>query len=295
MRKLVKICLLSVLAAASPFMAPNAVAGIKEVKFHFVRGQFEDYPVMEMKFTNGRWEWINRNQLFKPRMKVFFRVTGNKVSNAKVRLFEGQKIIWQLPAGYKTRKHEELVTLGIGKSILSRYQNLGKSVCNTAGGPKKVVKEVGLNARFKVIWNTDSRQDVAGMPMRIVCHANAGPTRNPLSAGHSLVKVKLTGLKLYPVPAKPRCGKPFKLVGEFRTDRAGTVKFMLLRGDGERQHLSIATKKQGNGYSQRWSKSYKIKTSVNRKYMLVASAHNKTSQWVPVRVNCAPGGSQLQN
>ncbi|MEM9104914.1 MAG: hypothetical protein AAGC96_04595 [Pseudomonadota bacterium] len=295
MRKLITLCLLSTLAAASPVMVHDAVSGIKEVKFHFVKGQFEDYPVMEMKFRNGRWEWINRNQLFKPRMKLFFRVTGNKVSNAKVRLLENNKILWQLPAGYKTRKHEELVTLGIGKNVLTYYQNLAKSVCNTAGGPKKVVEEVGLNARFKVILNTKSMSDVAGMPLRIVCLANAGPTRNPPSAGHSLPDVKLTGLKLYPVPAKPQCGKPFKLVGEFRTNRPGTVKFMLLRGDGERQHLSISTTKQGTGYSRRWSKSYKLRQSVNRKYMLVASAHNKTSQWVPIRVNCSKGASGLQN
>ncbi len=286
MRNTVLKTAVAAIVLASPMITSEASAKIKEMKFHFVQGPHEDYPVMNMKFDGNKWQWTNKGKHFKPRMKVYFKAKKHKVEDAKVTL--AGHGLWALPAGYETKKHEQLVTVGVGKGILGNYQNLATSICKSSGGSKKVVKDIVQNPTFTVGWKQpggDGHLDYktksikSPMLMKIVCQPYAGPTRTP-------VALSLKKMKLYTIPAKPKCGKPVKLVGEFHTNKPGKVEFMLYRGDGANQRLSVTTTKGGSGYVKRWSKPYQFNKTTIRKYKLVAIGHKNSTPWVQMHLRC---------
>jgi hypothetical protein len=104
--------------------------------------------------------------------------------------------------------------------------------------------------------------------------------------------LKVTELKLYTVPANPKCGEPVNLITEIHTNKPGKVEFQLFRRDGEKQEASLVTEKVSGGYAKRWAKKYKYDQSIRREYLVVVRGHEFSSQWVPVDVKC---GAQTDN
>jgi hypothetical protein len=102
----------------------------------------------------------------------------------------------------------------------------------------------------------------------------------------------VTQLKLYTVPAEPKCGQPVSLITEIHTNKPGKVEFQLFRRDGEKQEASLVTEKISGGYAKRWSKRYTYNQSIRREYLVVVRGHEFSSQWVPVDVRC---GAQADN
>ena len=70
MRNTVLKAALAAIVLATPLAATEASAKIKEVKFHFVKDAYADYPVYEMKYQNGKWVWANKGKAFKPRHEI---------------------------------------------------------------------------------------------------------------------------------------------------------------------------------------------------------------------------------
>jgi hypothetical protein len=89
------------------------------------------------------------------------------------------------------------------------------------------------------------------MPMTVSC--GPIPKRVPNDP------LKVTELKLYTSPAKPVCGKPFRLVAEFHTNKPGKVNFTLHRHDGEKQNASVEVGAVKGGFAKRWWKEYVYK------------------------------------
>ncbi|MCY6381799.1 hypothetical protein [Hoeflea prorocentri] len=284
---------LAAIVLVSALGATQASAKIKEVKFHFVKSAYEDYPVYEMKFQNGKWVWANKGRAFKPRMK--YRIRQNKggiahhVVDAEF-LLEGV-LIGSL--SHIKNKSEKLVTLNIGSNVMKGQEKAARAACNAHGGGQKVVRDLGLKGQLSVKHThfgkheqTVKRSSV--MTAKVVCHGK-GPKRT----GNSTVAMKLKGLKLYTIPARPKCGKPVKMVAEFHTTRPGKVEFLYYRGDGEKQKASVTTSRGGGGFSKRWAKTYKFNKTTNRKYKVVAIGHKGSTQWIPLKVNCTKGAKNF--
>lgn len=160
---------LAALVLSSPIAATEVSAKVKEMKFHFVKGAYEDYPTYEMKYQNGSWKWVNKGKGFKPRMKVYSK-HNNKHSTGAVFLLEGKVIgsISKLP-----KKYEKLVTLNIGSNILKKKESAAIGACKSYGKNKKVIKDMGLIGHFQIqsgqMNGGGSRSAV--MTAKVVCHA----------------------------------------------------------------------------------------------------------------------------
>ena len=172
-------------------------------------------------------------------------------------------------------------------------EKAARAACNAYGGTKKVIKNMGLNGQLTVRHTNygKHKQTVhrsAVMTAKVVCQP-----RDPKRTGHSTVALKLKGVKLYTVPARPKCGKPVKMVAEFQTNRPGKVEFLYYRGDGKKQKASVTTSKGGAGFQKHWVKTYKISKTTSRKYKVVALGHKASTQWIPLKVNCIKGAKNF--
>ncbi len=280
MKNTVNLAIKSALASLiliSPIVLTDASAKIKDVKFHFPTTSLDNIVHMVMEHNGNGWHWTNKSDIFNARVKVYFKASG-KVGSASVRLIDTGAGIWALPAGYKTKKYEKLVNYSVSKAMLSPFQSKAKAVCDVFGGSKKRMHDIGLKAEMYVSQNTKVVRKHANMPVRIVCMPKS-PTRKP-------VEMKVSKIKLYTIPAKPRCNKPVKLVTEILTNKAGKVNFSLQRNDGEFQKVSIVTVKGSAGYAKRWSKTYTFKENVDRRYRIVLAKQPMTSKWTNLKVSC---------
>lgn len=290
MKHLIVHSAMAAVMMTAPFLVAEASAKVKSVKHHFVQSQFEDYPVMEMKYQSGRWNWINSSKTFMPRVKLYFKST-TKVDKAKLYVDKGKFGLWTLPVGYKTKKYEKLITVSIGKTVLGKQLGLAKSVCKSSGGPKKIVKDLAVNTTFYATDTSaagtsfDTKASSKPMLMKVVCHSKI-PNGNTDSAGHSTFKFKVTKTKLYTIPSRPVCGKPVKLVAEFHANRPGGASFTLFRGDGKKQNASVSIGATSKGFVKRWAKTYKLNKTTSRKYMIVVNGHKQSTNWVPLKVRC---------
>ncbi len=288
MRNTLRKLAVAALVLSLPMSATSVSAKVKDIKFHFVQGAYEDYPVYEMKFQNGNWKWINKGKTFKPRMKLYSKHNNKHATGSHVAL-EG-KYVWIVEKHPK--KYEKLVSLNVGKAVLQKKEAAARSACINHGGSKKVVKDMGLVGKFTIHAGQQNggASNTAVLKTKIVCHAktqtSGAQSAGASSGGHPTFALKLKKLKLYTIPAKPTSGKPVKLVAEFHTNRPGKVDFMLYRGDGEKQKASVTTSKGSKGSVKRWAKTYNFSKNTNRKYMVTAIGHKASTQWVPMKVTC---------
>ena len=79
------------------------------------------------------------------------------------------------------------------------------------------------------------------------------------------------------------------MVAEFHTNRPGKVNFLYHRSDGKKQNASVTTSKSGSGFTKRWAKTYTFNKTTSRKYAVLVKDHNKSTQWVPLKVTCIKG------
>ena len=293
MSKKIVTTALAALVLSSPLAAVEASAKVKVVKHHFVQSAFEDYPVMEMKFSGGKWHWVNKGKTFKPRVKLYFK-SSTKVDVSMLRTNKGIKL-WQSAAGYKTKKFEKLVKVSVGAVALNPELGTAKSVCKSSGGSKKVVKDIAVNTKYIATDHmgvtSHYKASTKPMLMKVVCHAKA-PSGGSNSAGKPKSNFAVANVILHTVPANPVCGKPVKLVANFQATGPGKVNFMLFRGDGAKQNASVVIGKHGNGYMKQWAKSYKFNKTTKRKYMIIVKGHKVSTKWVPLKVQCKSTGKQ---
>ena len=288
MSKKIVTTALAALVLSSPLAAVEASAKVKVVKHHFVQGGFEDYPVMEMKFSGGKWNWVNKGKIFKPRVKLYF--TGStKLDRAKLYTTKGGARLWQLPQGYKTKKYEKLVTLSVGSNVLSKQFATAQSVCKSAGSTKKVVSDIAVNTKFEIAETTRNhhvKSSTSPMPMKVVCYPKP-PSSN--SAGTPKFNFAVSKVSLHTVPARPVCGEPVRLVANFLATGPGKVNFTLFRSDGAKQNASVKIHKNGHGFMNHWVKSYTFNKRTLRKYMIVVKGHKASTNWIPMNVRCHAG------
>lgn len=289
MRNTILKTTLAALVLSSPLAASEASAKIKDLKFHFVQGPYEDYPVYEMKFQSGKWKWVNKGKSFKPRAKYAFKVTGRASGDwSQVTLhIEGKYI--DTSAKLKGKNQSALFTTKIGSDILKKKEAAARGACSAYGGSKKVIKDMGITGKLVAAHGgsggaNSSTARTATLIAKVVClpkTATSGTSSNSSTKGPIIAS-----LKLYSIPAKPKCGKPVTMVVDFQTFNQGKIDFLYHRDDGKKQKASVVSQKTGKYFTARWMKTYTFNKSTDRKYAVLVKKQNKSTQWVPLKVTC---------
>jgi len=277
-RKIAGKVVIAALAAASPLMAPSAHAIMKELKFHVVQDQFTQMPTLEMRYDGDKWVWANKDDSFNIKVKVKIRTIGNKFDEGTILVPKANMALWQMPAGLQTREYETLDTVNVGKAMLTNFQGDAANLCSVFGGEKKSVRDLEATAVLSAYHSAEIHTKNGILPLKVVCQPKE-PHRAP-------VDLKVTQLKVYTLPAAPKCGQPVHLVTEIHTNKPGKVDFQLFRKDGEKQAASLTTEKVANGYAKRWSKKYVYNQSIKREYLVTVTGHAFSSEWVAVDVKC---------
>lgn len=266
---------LSALIVVSPAMAATE---IRDLLIAPAPTQFDNPPNLTMEHDGSTYHWANKGENFRIRFRVRARVKAGKVFNANANI--NNIGIWETAAGHHPRKFDITTSTTIGTNVLHAYEATARNACNQYGADKKVVRNLNLPMLFSVSSFQTTKQMQAAYPGKIVCMPKKGPKRVPPTA------LKVSKVKLYTAPAKPKCGKPVMLVTEIWSNRPGKVDFMLFRGDGAKQNASVTTRKVNGGVAALWSKTYTFDKSVDRKYMVVVKGHEFSTDWVPVKLNC---------
>ncbi|MFN4142416.1 hypothetical protein [Aestuariivirga sp.] len=288
--------ILTALAAAAAGMIAAAPAHAASLDFDILTNQFSK-PAMHFDYKDGKFVW-DRKPI----------TTGFRARGSIDRGYEWDQYVTLAPNGkggkplsgrmpYKDRSFTHADSITFPASFLAAYTAGFAKFCARNAGPEKKVSH-DLSATFTFIRGYHPRNEppeVGGsgglkvtkavtMPMSVSCAAI--PKRVPSEA------LKVTELKLYTSPATPRCGKPFRLVAEFHTNKPGKVNFTLHRHDGERQNASVEVGQVQGGFAKRWFKDYLYNKSIERSYKVSVKGQELPAQWVPVKVDCGAKDEQ---
>lgn len=276
--------------AATPVQAAS-------LDFDIVSNQFSK-PAMHFDYKDGKFVWDR-----KP-ITTAFRASGSiekgykwisevtLAPNAK----GGKAISGTMP--YKDRRFTHSDSITFPASFLSAYTGQFAKFCARNAGPQtKVFDKLSVTFTFIRSYypgrgNTEPEvgsdypkvTKAVTMPMTVSC--GPIPKRVPNDP------LKVTELKLYTSPAKPVCGKPFRLVAEFHTNKPGKVNFTLHRHDGEKQNASVEVGEVKGGFAKRWSKEYTYTKSIERSYKVSVKNQELPAQWVPVKITCGAKDDQ---
>jgi hypothetical protein len=171
--------------------------------------------------------------------------------------------------------------LQMTRAHLAPMEKLGQELCASHNGPGtkniNTIIPLTMTVAYYDNQNVHAFRRNGDVPAVIVCEPRA-PAR-----------VAITQMKLYTIPARPVCGKPVVLMAEFHTASAGKIDFQLQRGDGEKQNATIVTCRVGNGFFERWSKTYTFAKSESRRYRVVPIGYTLSTNWVDLDVQCGLG------
>lgn len=176
MRNTIVHSAMAAIVLMASLLASEASAGVESVHHRFVQNQFEDYPVMELKFQKGRWNWINSSKTFMPRVELHFTST-TTVDDARLYVDEGAFALWTRPVGKQTKTYEKIITVSIGKTVLSRQLKRARSVCESFGGPEKTVRDLAVDTTFTATGmdrngaGDDTLASYQPLVMKVVCHS----------------------------------------------------------------------------------------------------------------------------
>ena len=280
---------IGVLFAAPLFAASHAMADVS-MDFDIVTNQFSR-PSMSFVYKDGKYVWDKKS------VTTGFRASGEisrewqwlpevtLVPNGK----GGKALKGTMPSSRKW-SHSDAITFPT--SFLAAYQASFAGYCAKNGSSEKKTFD-GLTAtltfiryynekgKLQEVGSADANKQVTRtvtMPMTVAC--GAMPKRVPG------VAFKVEQVKLYTIPASPKCGKPVRLVAEFHTNKAGKVNFTLHRHDGEKQNASVDVGAVSGGFAKRWSKEYVYKSDIERSYKVSVKGQDLPAQWVAIKVNC---------
>ena len=283
------------LAAAAFGMIAAAPVQAASLDFDIVSNPFSK-PAMHFDYKDGKFVWDR-----KP-ITTSFRASGSidrgyrwdpqvtLAPNGK----GGKTITGTMPGLKGSFSHADTITFPA--NFLSAYTGQFASLCARKAGPGKTVFDLSVTFTFiRGYQHRKNPPEVGGggglkvakavtMPMTVSCAPI--PKRVPNDP------LKVTELKLYTSPAKPVCGKPFRLVAEFHTNKPGKVDFTLHRHDGEKQNASVDVGEVKGGFAKRWSKEYTYTKSIARSYKVSVKGQALPAQWVPVRITCGAKDDQ---
>lgn len=131
--------------------------------------------------------------------------------------------------------------------------------------------------------------------MRNIVHAGliAGATLSvvTLSAAHPAQALDVERVQLGVADSGgSSCPRNAKVTAWAHTDGPGTVKFVIRNDSGGKTGALSATAVKGpaGNYIATYSRTFKITTNVDIKYMAEVVGHGKISNWVPFKAKCGP-------
>jgi len=177
---------------------------------------------------------------------------------------------------------DKKVSLNPTRNLLKNYEAKALKYCQDHGkpnkkviGPLKIPFAGWLHASGKNIISDGSPPPryiiwVKEYSARVVCMPEA------FRVIDADLSVKFDGSPL-------SCPVKATLTAKFKTNKPGTFKFNLYRGDGEFQTV---TRTAGESGVATFTKHYTFKKPTNRKYLVATIPSGASSGWVPMKVNC---------
>lgn len=283
----------SALLAVSILAATPAAAKIKDIKFHFIQsGAYGSSPVMEMKFQQGKWTWLSKSAKVPVKVKIDGHPEYFKIYAFDHKGHNKQTVYSKEVPG---KNFEKVVNATFPASYFKKNISAAKNLCGVFGGKNKVVRDMPVKTLLQAFDNhkkKNSGYKYGKVNVKVVCH----PKKLPNSAGTGAFALKIKDLKLSTVPAKPKCGQPFKLVTNLKTNIPAKVSLKLLRNNGMSQNFTIQPKKSNGGHSGIWFKNYNLKKTEKRSYKVIVNGKAIQTPWHTIDVKCVGGqNGGLQN
>ncbi|WP_299396168.1 hypothetical protein [Pelagibius sp.] len=285
MSRLLKMTLLA-LTAAAPLVtgvlsgpALAASGGMKNVSFSAT--PVGDPPTLVFQEKNGKYVLGKGG----PKATIKFRVKGEKRGRFRIvsyHLFnETSNNRITLVRNFSVKKLDKTIMHEIKPAELQSYADHGRKICEDEGDLQQEIRKtikpgltyrLDLQALIKQIGRDASsyRSAHASVPVRIICKPE------PLRVIDADLSVTFDGSPL-------SCPVKATLKAKFKTNKPGTFKFNLYRGDGEFQTV---TRTAGESKTVTFTKHYTFKKPTNRKYLVATIPSGASSGWVPMRVNC---------
>ncbi len=281
------VALLAVVVSSTAQTSPAQAKKQPFMDFQIVTNKF-GVPNMVYHYKNGKYVWDGKSTTTGFRLKA--RGTAligwqSELTLTAQGIHGTPEIIGKIPDDKKYIDHSDSITFP--NRFLAAYAPNFVDFCERNGTTKKVVKD-GFVAMFRaqmVDKKLKRFNDTVKMPMRVVCMPKPKSTNTNLVLG-------VKKLKLYTVPAKPKCGELVRMVAEIHTNLPGKVDFKYYRDNGDHRDGSVTTTKGGSGYVKRWSTKYRFNETINRKYKVVLMGHKEATPWVPLKVNCGAKSGQ---
>ncbi len=285
MSKLLKTTLLA-LTAAAPLVtgmlssAAHASSAFKNISFSAT--PVGDLPTLVFQEKNGKYVLGKGG----PESTIKFRLNAERKGAYRLTYFEifsfaHNKTITKV-SNFSTKTLNKTIMHKVRPAELQTYIEHGRKICDEEGDAQREVKKTikpGLDYRLYVIARkkqltggivSSGKYAKASVPMQIVCKPE------PLKVIDADLTVKFDGSPF-------SCPVKATLTAKFKTNRPGTFKFNLYRGDGEFQTV---TRTAGASKTVTFTKHYTFKKPTNRKYLVATIPSGASSGWVPMKVHC---------
>lgn len=194
------------------------------------------------------------------------------------------------PQGFSVKKLDKTITHQVQPEELQAFVQQGRQFCKKGGDAQqafaKTVKP-GLKYTFAVKakkkkitgeYDSELKYVKASVPVRIICKPE------PFKVIGADLSVTFDGPP-YSCPVQAT------LTAKFKTNKPGTFKFNLYRGDGA---VQTVTRTAGKKKVVIFSKQYTFNKPANRKYLVAAIPAGASTGWVPMKVQCNGNTGGLQ-
>lgn len=287
MSKLLKTTVLALAASAAITGAAQSAQLLQQVSLSASPDVPNKLPKLEYILKDGKY--VLGKGAEQPFVK--FRVKAKKMNDGRIVSYRvesqdsGKK--FASAGAFYEKKIDISFKHRVRGDELNALVSAGRKICETQGDRDKVVKQlIKPGLRYKMVVRAvalarkgeDIEHRQARVPVQVICHPEKFQVKD------ADLTVKFDGSPF-------SCPVKATLTAKFKTNKPGTFKFNLYRGDGEFQSV---TKTAGESGIVTFKKHYTFKKATDRKYLIAVMGHPISTQWVPMKVKCNPktGGFQ---
>lgn len=281
MSKVLKTTLLALTAAAAISSAAQAANLLQGVSISAVAEPSNKLPTLEFVLKDGKYVLGKGG----PKSTLKFVVKAKKMNDGRIVSYrveseDSKKQIAKM-SGFYEKKLSTSFKHVVPGGELNALVTTGRKLCEINGDRDKVITQtIKPGLRYKLVVRAvalarkgeDYENRQARVPVKVICHPEAFKVKD------ADLTVKFDGSPF-------QCPVKATLTAKFKTNKPGTFKFNLYRGDGAFQTV---TRTAGESGIVTFKKHYTFKKAAKRKYLIAVMGHPISTQWVPMNVNCNP-------
>lgn len=287
MSKLLKTTVLALAASAAITGAAHSAQLLQQVSLSATPDVPNKLPKLEFILKDGKY--VLGKGAEQPFIK--FRVKAKKMNDGRIVSYRvesedsGKK--FASAGAFYEKKIDISFKHRVRGDELNALVSAGRKTCEMHGDRDKVVKQqIKPGLRYKLVVRAlalarkgeDYENRQARIPVEVICHPEKFQVKD------ADLTVKFDGSPF-------SCPVKATLTAKFKTNKPGTFKFNLYRGDGAVQSV---TRTAGESGVVTFKKEYNFKKPANRKYLVAVMGHSVSTQWVPMNVKCNSNAGGFQ-